>query len=121
MNFQGVLLAAAGGGIGSVLRYWASMSLPFQPDKFAWGTFAVNMAGCLIIGLMTVWLEQPAWRVFAIAGILGGFTTFSGFGLEIFRYLEAGASGRALTYGLLSLTLGTILVLIGKKLAEFIL
>jgi CrcB protein len=90
------LLVFAGGGLGALLRYelggWvqarAGADLP-------WGTFAVNAVGCMAIGWLATWIDErgganPSWRMFAIPGLLGGFTTFSAFGLETWRLAEAG-------------------------------
>lgn len=117
MNFQWALLAATGGFAGSLLRYLISLKLPFQTTQFAWATFSVNMLGCLLIGILANSLDSPLWKAFLVAGILGGFTTFSGLGLELYKYLDAGFWQRALIYALTSFTLGTVLVYTGSKIA----
>jgi fluoride exporter len=84
-----VLLVGLGGFIGSVLRY-ALGGLVQQwsrRDDFPVGTLAVNLAGCLVIGLLAQLAEArsaftPETRAFIFVGILGGFTTFSSFGNE---------------------------------------
>ncbi len=118
MKFQLAILAGLGGFTGSMLRYGMSSVIPFDTARFAWATFSVNMLGCLLMGLLSVWVQAEAWRVFLLVGILGGFTTFSGFGYEIYRYLLAGETGKAITYVLGSLMAGIVLVWIGRKFAE---
>ena len=87
-----ILLVGAGGFVGSVLRYGLSGAvhrlLPFA--AFPYGTLAVNVVGCLAIGLLAGWSEArqvigPELRLFLFIGLLGGFTTFSTFGYETFE------------------------------------
>jgi CrcB protein len=87
-----ILLVGLGGSLGSMARYlcqrWFA-SIHTQP--FPWGTFAVNAAGCLLIGIfwgLTLKSAQqennfhPGWQLFLMTGLCGGFTTFSAFTLE---------------------------------------
>lgn len=120
MNGKSALLVMLGGCTGSFLRYWVGSRLHFQPTEFAWGTFMINMAGCFAIGSCYPLFTNDYFRAFIIIGLLGGFTTFSGFGLEIYRYLEAGSTKIAFTYSLVSVYLGTVLVWIGYKLAKWL-
>jgi len=90
-----------GGGLGSALRYAAtSASIRFFGSSFAWGTMAVNLAGCFAIGfaagLVDRALVSRTFRVLVITGFLGGFTTFSTFSLESVRMLLSGALGKGL-------------------------
>ena len=91
ISLRQVLLVAAGGSIGSVLRYlagsWAT-SLT-GPALFPWGTFFVNVLGSFIIGLVFGYsLRNPGfeinWRLLLATGVCGGFTTFSAFSNESF-------------------------------------
>lgn len=84
-----ILLVGAGGFIGSVLRFWFSAWVfrIFDRPWFPAGTLAVNLLGCLLIGLLAGFAEQrrvfdPQIRLFVFVGILGGFTTFSAFAYE---------------------------------------
>lgn len=120
MNFQGIFLVGLGGFIGSIMRLGVSTYLPFHTGRFAWATFAVNMAGCLLIGLGMGKIENENLKLLLISGMLGGFTTFSGFGWELFQYAQAQEHVRALMYGLFSVSLGYTLVIIGKKFAEIL-
>ncbi|HYH40936.1 MAG TPA: fluoride efflux transporter CrcB [Burkholderiales bacterium] len=92
-----MLLVALGGGLGSVARYKLSgWVLAHSTDwKFPLGTFAVNVVGCLIAGLAAGLAERyhvfsPDARLFLFVGILGGFTTFSAFGLETVFLMRRG-------------------------------
>jgi CrcB protein len=118
VKFQLALLAGLGGFAGSVLRYAISTFISFDTARFAWATFTVNMLGCLLMGLLSFWVQGENMRIFLLVGILGGFTTFSGLGFEIYRYLVAGETGKAITYVISSVVVGTILVWIGRKFAE---
>lgn len=96
-------LIAAGGAIGTLARYGLQQAWPHQPGQFPWATFAVNVSGCLLIGvLMTlighVWPRQRLLRPFFGVGVLGGYTTFSTYALDIQQALGATAAATALLY-----------------------
>lgn len=79
------LWVALGGSIGSVLRYAASRLWIFEAKGFPWATCGVNLLGSLAIGLFWGLLSgknEEAYRLFLITGVLGGFTTYSGFAME---------------------------------------
>jgi CrcB protein len=99
-------LVFLGGGLGALLRYELGGFVQARAGAaFPWGTFAVNALGCFAIGVLATWIDErgggsPAVRTLLIAGLLGGFTTFSAFGLETWRLLEEGrALGAALNAG----------------------
>lgn len=79
-------MVGLGGAIGSLIRFAVSKHLfTTQPGQFPWATFTVNLAGCFLIGWLYAWLnkyEQQQWAPLLLSGVLGGFTTFSAFGLE---------------------------------------
>jgi CrcB protein len=89
------LLVFTGGGLGALLRYEVGGWVQARAGTgFPWGTLAVNAIGCLMIGCLATWIDErsganPAWRSFAIPGLLGGFTTLSAVGLETLRLVEA--------------------------------
>lgn len=92
-----LLLIGCGGFAGSILRYVVGgvVQRLSGDGPFPWGTLAVNVAGCLVIGSLTQLVDSrnvlsPETRALFIVGILGGFTTFSAFGNETFRALQAG-------------------------------
>jgi fluoride exporter len=113
------LLAVAGGAaVGAVLRYligaWAVARLG---AGFPYGTLAVNLAGCLLIGvLLTVAVERGTaepLRLLLVTGLLGGFTTFSAFGYECYSLILRGQWAAAATYVAASVLGGLLLVAVG--------
>ncbi len=117
------LLVFAGGGIGALLRFELGGFVQARVGaSFPWGTFAVNALGCLAIGAIATWMDErgagsPAWRAFLVAGVLGGFTTFSAFGLDTWRLIEDGRAAAALANAagsvvvcVVALALGVVLV-----------
>ena len=83
------LAVAAGGAIGAMARHAVSRSaMHLLGPNFPWGTLTVNIAGSFAMGLIIVWLSQrepasPALRAFLTVGLLGAFTTFSTFSLDV--------------------------------------
>lgn len=90
------LLVLAGGGLGALARYWLTGVVHRNLGSVVpYGTVAVNIAGCFVIGVLMVALEDrflvnPSLRVFLAIGILGGFTTFSSFSYETIALLRDG-------------------------------
>ncbi len=112
-----LFLVAIGGGAGAMLRYLAGLALPPLANGFPLGTFAVNVAGGLAMGLLAGWLlkgggGEPA-RLLLGTGLLGGFTTFSAFSLELATMAQRGALGLAAGYALASVLLATLAVFAG--------
>lgn len=103
---QGRVLAAvaAGGAVGASARYGVALLWPAGPGAFPWATFWINAAGCALIGVLMVLIAEggrtahPLVRPFAGVGVLGGFTTFSAYALDVSRLLDEGAAGTALAY-----------------------
>ena len=111
-----ILLVGTGGFIGAALRYIASTWLSqFTRFGFPLGTFAVNFIGCTLLGIFVgLGLGKTTTlplREFAVIGILGGFTTFSTFGLESFGILQAGQFKMIAIYVPGSIVLGICAVL----------
>jgi fluoride exporter len=100
----------AGGAVGSAARFWLSGSMAARfGETFPFGTLAVNVLGCLLIGLFTgltrpdgPLLAPPLLRQFVSIGILGGFTTFSAFSLQTLQLLNNGEWLQASVYTVLS-------------------
>ena len=97
---------AAGGGLGSLARFWMTGWVAgLTADRFPWGTLAINVLGSLGIGVVAGLTLTPArlgWhpdvRIFLMAGICGGFTTFSAFSLQAVELLQTGNSAAAFGY-----------------------
>jgi CrcB protein len=113
-----------GGGLGALLRFAFGGFVQQETGSFfPWGTFAVNASGCLAIGILATLLEErsllaPAWRLFLLVGVLGGYTTFSSFGLETWRLIEAGDWLRAAANAAGSVVVGLTAVAGGVTLAR---
>jgi CrcB protein len=115
------LLVFGFGGVGAVMR--VALGAAVGPRAFPWATLAVNLAGCLAIGVLHEWLSaraalSPLWRPALIGGLLGGFTTFSAFGLETWALLQSGRAGAAVVYALGSVALGVLGTAVGIALAR---
>ena len=99
-----IALVAAGGAIGATLRYLAAGWLGRAAGELALGTLFVNVAGSFLMGALAVLLVSKApdasarLAPFLMAGILGGFTTFSAFSLDAFRLYEEGRMATAAAY-----------------------
>jgi len=124
VRHHGSVLAAiaAGGAVGALARQLVGEALPTVPGAFPWGTFLVNVSGCLLIGaLMAVLGLLPAHhrlvRPFLGVGVLGGFTTFSTYAVQAHALVTSGHPLVALAYlggtvlaALLAVVGGAILV-----------
>lgn len=104
---QGRVLAAvaAGGALGASARYGIGLLWPAGPGAFPWATLGINAAGCALIGVLMVLISEggrtaphPLLRPFAGVGILGGFTTFSTYAVDLARLLDEGEAPTALAY-----------------------
>lgn len=114
-----VLAVAAGGAIGSVLRYLTVRWIGgIVGVAFPWGTLAVNAIGGVAIGALSEffarrWSAGPEMRAFLVTGVLGGFTTFSAFSLEVVALHESGDWIGAGAYVIASVVLAVGGVMIG--------
>ena len=100
-----IVLVGTGGFAGSVARYLLGLWILQHTvaDKFPWSTFTVNVLGCLLMGLLAGLAERLEWftpgvRLLLVTGLLGGFTTFSAFGVETFHLLRRGEAWIAAGY-----------------------
>ncbi|WP_338447455.1 fluoride efflux transporter CrcB [Pelagerythrobacter marensis] len=118
------LYVFAGGGAGAVLRYQVGRLLthllgPQAVTAFPWATLAVNVVGSCAMGLLAGWLARHGagggeqWRLLAGVGLLGGFTTFSAFSLELMLLIERGQPWLAASYALVSVLAGLSALYIG--------
>ncbi len=115
MMLKNFILVGIGGTIGSLLRYFFAITI--KHESFPFATFAVNIIGSFIIGIIMGIASKHAgfgeWRLFLATGICGGFTTFSSFSWECINMLEQ-QRYIAFTYYLTgSLFLGLAATLIG--------
>lgn len=120
MNF---LAVACGGAIGSLARYALILLLPtMERTLFPWPTFLANITGCLCIGFLYRFSDRSKLsatvRLGIGTGVLGGFTTFSAFNLELLNLSEMGHPLLAFSYMLLSLTVGLVFCGLGIALAN---
>ena len=117
-------LLAAGGAAGAIARWALAGRFPVGARAgFPWGTFAVNLSGCLLLGVLLTVLdrrlpEDRAWRALLGVGFLGAFTTFSTFAWEVHALLRDGATWTAAAYAGASVVLGLAAVAAGTALAR---
>lgn len=122
-----VSLVALGGAIGSVLRYFVGVgALRMAGHGFPWGTLVVNVLGSFAIGLLAELIVRkfdasPELRLFLVTGILGGFTTFSAFSLDVVSLYERGATLSSIGYIAASLCLSVAAVVAGLALMRSLL
>ena len=121
-----ILLVAAGGAVGSVLRYLVGLwTLRSFGPSFPWGTLTVNITGSFLIGVFAEVIARKfgasaEMRVFLITGILGGYTTFSAFSLDAITLVERGEPVTALIYVASSVVLSALAVFAGLALMRAI-
>ncbi|MEU9110911.1 CrcB family protein [Streptomyces sp. NPDC048483] len=94
---------AAGGGIGASARYGATLLWPTAAGAFPWTTLAVNASGCALMGVLMVLITELGSphrlvRPFLGTGILGGYTTFSTYAVDIERLVDARRAAPGLVY-----------------------
>ena len=115
-----ILWVAAGGACGAVLRY--GVQALTSGAGFPWGTLVVNIAGCLAIGLAigafagTAWFED-AGRPLLVAGVLGGFTTFSAFSVDTVLLWEQGRVVSTVAYVFSSVAFCLVAAALGYRIA----
>jgi fluoride exporter len=120
------LYVALGGGAGAVLRYQTGRVLTRwlghgPAAAFPWATLSVNVLGSLAMGVLAGWLARHGnygnggeqWRLLLGVGLLGGFTTFSSFSLELLLLIERGSLMLAFTYTAVSVLAGLAALYLG--------
>lgn len=122
-----ILFVGIGGFAGAIARYLLGGWILHHTlaAKFPWSTFAVNVFGCLVIGLLAGLAERLDWftpsaRLLLITGLLGGFTTFSAFGLETVYLLRRGEMFVAAAYAISSVLVCIAAVWLGLRAAELL-
>jgi CrcB protein len=114
---------ALGGAAGAVLRYQLGRGMtrvlgPQTMTNFPWATLTANVLGSLAMGVLAGYLARNGndgdqWRLLLGVGLLGGFTTFSSFSLEMMLLIERGQPAMALSYALISILAGLVGLYIG--------
>ena len=119
-----LFLIALLGAVGTLARYGLQGLVQIKTGStFPYGTLLINLTGCFFIGLIgQITLNRivvpPEWRVAIAVGFFGGYTTFSSFGWETAKMLEAGEWLRASTYVAASVVLGLLLSAAGIRIAN---
>lgn len=119
------LWVGMGAWLGGVSRYYMSRLLAAKMGTlFPYGTFFVNVLGCLLIGFLSalaakrVGFFPPELRLLVAVGFIGAFTTFSTFGYETIQMVENGSWAMAATYVVGSVVVGLLAVYLGVVLAR---
>ena len=120
---KNILSVGAGSFIGGIGRYLISLAMKGVSKGFPWATLAVNLSGCLMIGLLWGFLSRNAsegtsWGLFLTVGLCGGFTTFSTFSKETLTMLQAGQTWGFVSYITMSVLAGIALAALGYYIAR---
>ncbi len=122
--FTNLLLVGLGGGIGSIARYLCQRWFAdVYTHSFPWGTFAVNITGCFLIGIFwgisfRGFDNNEQWKLLLMTGLCGGFTTFSAYSLEGIGLLREQKFALFFTYIAASVLLGLLATYAGMKLTR---
>ena len=113
-----IVFVGIGSGIGGICRYLISLSMSHSQGSFPWGTFAVNIVGCLLIGILWGLTSRfqhlaPPFSLLFMVGFCGGFTTFSTFSKEGLMMLQNNNYALFALYILGSVALGIAAVALG--------
>ena len=115
------LLAALGGALGALAR-WALTEVVPSADGWPWATLLVNLSGCFLLGalfaVVAAHSPEPSWaRPFLGVGVLGGYTTYSSFAVQVVKLVDDGAPVLAAGYVLVSVVGGVAAVALGALTA----
>jgi CrcB protein len=119
---MGFLIVFLGGGIGAALRHGVNLTAARTLGTgFPWGTLTVNIVGSLVMGLLTAYFAFKGggtqhWRLLLTTGVLGGFTTFSAFSLDVAVLYERGDVGTAALYVAVSVIISIAALFAGLAL-----
>ena len=111
---------AAGGAVGAAVRWWLGTAMPVQPLTFPASTLLINALGSLLIGLLMAYVGSrpvsPYLRPFLGVGVLGGFTTFSTYALEVSRlFTFEGGFGFGIAYLVVTPLVAVVAALMGLR------
>jgi CrcB protein len=118
------VMIALGGAIGAIARYQISSVIQSRmPGGFPWGTFVVNVTGCLAMGVAVTLLSNrptahPNWLFLVPIGFIGAYTTFSAVELDVFRAVTGGAVMMGIANAVGSLIVGYAALWLGVVLAK---
>ncbi|MFC0532934.1 fluoride efflux transporter CrcB [Phytohabitans kaempferiae] len=108
---------AVGGALGAAARYGAGVAWPHATDGFPWATLAVNVTGCLAIGVLAGLAPRHRLAMpFLGTGVLGGFTTYSTYAVDAWTLADAGRPLAALAYVFGTLAAALVAVWAGHRL-----
>ncbi len=120
-----ISLVFIGAGFGGVCRFvLGSLIISIMGKNFPWATMSINLIGSFLMGFLFVLISNrladlaPLLTPLVLVGILGGFTTFSSFSIETLKLIQNGKLAYALTYILISTTLGVSLAGLGYTIAQ---
>ena len=120
-----ILVVFFGGGLGSVARYLVGVQAPaLLGARWPYGTFTVNLVGGLLMGVLSGWLllrggpDQERWRIALGVGVLGGFTTFSSYSLEVASMIKRGDLASAAAYAGASVVCAVGAIFLGQVVAH---
>jgi CrcB protein len=119
------LAIGVGGAVGAMMRHFVNVALQGRLAVFPLGTFVINAVGCLAIGVVAGLVASGRvplgeWgRLFLVVGVLGGFTTFSAYGLETFTLAREGHPGLAAVNAFGQLVVGMAAVWAGFSVAAW--
>lgn len=120
---KAILIVGSGSFVGGALRYLISLAMKGVSKGFPWATLVVNIAGCLLIGLLWGWLSRTSQMesnlaLFLTVGLCGGFTTFSTFSKEALTLLQGGNVWGFAGYVVASVVVGILFVALGYMVAK---
>jgi CrcB protein len=126
MALQKYLFIAAGGALGSILRYWIGSTISGRMGtRFPYGTLVINLSACLILGFALTYFGKradlsPAWRFLIPIGFIGAYSTFSSYEWETLSTMRSGAFLLAALYAVGSLVLGLAATWCGTVVADLL-
>ncbi|MGM0526553.1 MAG: fluoride efflux transporter CrcB [Pseudomonadota bacterium] len=124
-HFSALLWVALGGAIGAGARYAVSLALISHAPRFPFATLTVNILGSFLLGLLFAYTQQQSvaesWRLFIGVGVLGAFTTFSTFSVEVVAMMAQGELAKAMLHVGLNVILCVAAVVVAMMLMNSLL